>query len=85
NAFSPNGDGKNDFFQPYFIDPPNTYYIHIYNRWGQMVFESNSVTPGWDGNLKGKAQPVGTFIYYLEYSYTGQPVQKMHGAFELLR
>ena len=85
NAFTPNGDGKNDFFVPYFVDAPEKYLIHIYNRWGQLVFESNSITIGWDGNLHGKAQPVDTYIYYIQYNYAGQKPVGLEGALELLR
>jgi len=85
NAFSPNGDGKNDFFVPVFIDPPSSYEMHVYDRWGDLVFESNNVTIGWDGKFKGKEQKVGTYIYYIQYSYPGQKAQGLHGAVELLR
>jgi gliding motility-associated-like protein len=85
NAFSPNGDGKNDFFVPVFINPPSTYEVHIYDRWGDLVFESNNITPGWDGKFKGKVQQVGTYIYYIQYTYPGQKAVGLHGAVELLR
>ena len=85
NAFTPNGDGKNDFFKPVFIDAPVKYTIHIYDRWGAMVYESSDVNAGWDGTFKGKPQPSGTFIYYIQYNYTGQKTQGLEGAFQLLR
>ncbi len=85
NAFTPNGDGKNDFFKPVFIDAPAKYSIHIYDRWGAMVYESNDVNAGWDGTYKGKAQPSGAFIYYIQYNYAGQKTQGIEGAFQLLR
>lgn len=63
NAFSPNGDGRNDVFFPYF--PGNALGVtefRIYNRWGALVHNANS---GWDGKFNGAMQPTGTFIYYI--------------------
>ena len=85
SAFTPNGDGKNDLFKPFFIDMPVKYSIHIYNRWGALVYESNDASTGWDGTFKGKPQPSGTFIYYIQYNYIGQKTQGLEGALELLR
>jgi len=85
SAFTPNGDGKNDFFVPRYINTPVKYEVHVYNRWGEMVFESNNITVGWDGNFKGKAQPPGTYLYYIQYTFTGQKQQGLRGAVELLR
>ena len=66
DAFSPNGDGKNDFFGPV----SHTYVVvkefHIYNRWGQLVHNS---TEPWDGKFNGKEQPSGTYMYYIEGQY----------------
>jgi len=66
NAFSPNGDGKNDYFHPITIGELAEVSFRIYNRWGQEVYESNEVSPGWDGKFKGKEQPVGVYVYYFE-------------------
>ena len=85
SAFTPNGDGKNDFFIPLYIDPPASFTMHIYDRWGDLVFQTNNVTVGWDGKFKGKEQPVGTYIYYIQYTFQGQKEQGLHGALELLR
>ena len=85
SAFTPNGDGKNDVFKPLSIDAPVKYAMHIYNRWGELVFESNNIATGWDGNFKGKPQPSGTFIYYIQYTFTGQKEKGLEGAVELLR
>ena len=85
NAFSPNGDGKNDVFIPLYIDVPVKYTMHIYNRWGEKVFESNNIAVGWDGNFKGKGQPSGTYLYYIQYTYFGEKQKGVEGALELLR
>jgi len=63
NAFSPNGDGHNDFFQPRNkcikdID------MKIFNRWGNIVFETTDITKGWDGSTpKGKNGNEGVYAY----------------------
>ena len=85
SAFTPNGDGKNDFFVPKYIDPPLTYKAHVYDRWGDLIFESTNINTGWDGKFKGKDQAPGTYLYYIQYSYPVQPEQKLEGAVELLR
>ena len=62
NAFTPNGDGKNDVFFPILAGNfQEVTEFRIYNRWGQMVHNSN--TP-WDGTFDSKTQPAGTFVYY---------------------
>lgn len=64
SAFTPNGDGKNDkvFVRGYGIAQMN---FRIYNRWGQLVFESFSPQVGWDGTFKGELQPMDAYAYTL--------------------
>jgi gliding motility-associated-like protein len=61
NAFSPNGDGKDDYFGPVGSDMnPDGYYFMIYNKTGKVVFETNNLNQKWDGKIKGTntdAQP----------------------------
>jgi gliding motility-associated-like protein len=85
NAFSPNGDGKNDYFIPKTIDNPTRFLMHIYDRWGALVYETNSFTHGWDGKFKGKDQPSGTYIYYIQYAFNDNVLHGIEGAFTLLR
>jgi len=70
NAFSPDGDGINDFFKisgQGIID----YQIEIFNRWGQMVYKSLDLGKGWDGTFKGKNLPTGTYVYKIKTSKYG--------------
>ncbi len=55
NSFTPNGDGKNDYFFPQgtSIDPEN-FTMYIFNRWGEIIFESHSLNQPWDGTVKGR-------------------------------
>ena len=68
DAFTPDGDGKNDLFKPSYDCSINNYILRIYNRWGQLVFESLNPNEGWDGRFKGRDQPVGTYGYFIDYT-----------------
>lgn len=68
-AFSPNNDGLNDVFG---IISPSTlpvFLLQIYNRWGQLVFSTNTQHEQWDGTLNGKKVPQGTYIWKANYQY----------------
>jgi gliding motility-associated-like protein len=67
NAFTPNGDGKNDVF--HFVSRGNQVLktFQITNRWGQVVFETVNPSVGWDGKLNGVVQDMGTYFYYIKY------------------
>jgi gliding motility-associated-like protein len=63
NAFTPNGDGKNDIFKPTYIGITSLKYFKVFNRNGQLVFETNQQVKGWDGNIHGKPSPEGTYVW----------------------
>ena len=62
NAFSPNGDGYNDIFLPFNFSLIG-FELKIWNRWGELVFESNDPNIGWDGTYKGIDQEMDTYVY----------------------
>ena len=69
NAFSPNGDGRNDYFIPRELlsSGIKEFSIKIFNRWGELIFKTNSVDGrGWDGSYGGKKQPLGVYIYMID-------------------
>ena len=70
NAFTPNGDGKNDVFEIYGVGVSQVD-LTIYNRWGQEVFQESSNRPQWDGMFKGKMQPPGMYSYLVEVWFLG--------------
>ncbi|MDZ7740685.1 MAG: gliding motility-associated C-terminal domain-containing protein [Bacteroidota bacterium] len=73
NAFTPNGDGINDIFKPIArYDYVQDYHLLIYNRWGQMIFESNDLDKGWNGRLNDKPAMSGTYVYRIDYREPGQ-------------
>ena len=65
NAFSPDGDGINDFFE---IKGQGVeeMELEIYNRWGQMVYRSDDLALAWNGEYKGKEVPLGTYVYQVK-------------------
>ncbi|MCK7555213.1 gliding motility-associated C-terminal domain-containing protein [Chitinophaga sedimenti] len=67
NAFSPNGDGRNDIFRPVVRGPMYDYELRIFNRWGQIVFMSKDLHKGWDGTFKGKPVDNSTFVWWMSY------------------
>jgi gliding motility-associated-like protein len=67
NAFTPNGDGKNDKYQAAVHCPVPKYKLVIYNRNGEQVYQTVDPKGGWDGYFKGKVQPIGAYVYYTEF------------------
>lgn len=68
NAFTPDGDGKNDIFQP--VTQRNSlkpYLLNVYNRWGQLIFTSSEPGTGWDGTLNSDPCPEGLYTYFIQY------------------
>ncbi|WP_178372173.1 gliding motility-associated C-terminal domain-containing protein [Chitinophaga jiangningensis] len=70
NAFTPNGDGKNDIFKPLVYCTTRMFRFSVYNRWGQLIFSTSKPGDGWNGSLNNsggrKADP-GTYVWVLEY------------------
>lgn len=66
NVFTPNGDGFNDVFVPMRITPDliNKAEIHIFNRWGRVVYETEDIFINWDGNASGTHLPCSAGTYY---------------------
>lgn len=68
NAFTPNGDGNNDYFKPvwYDINEIGTYRMGVYNRYGQqMYFTEDKTAKGWNGSFKGTRCELDTYMYYI--------------------
>ena len=68
NAFSPNNDGKNDLFKPTINTEIQDYQLRIYNRVGQLIYQTNNYTAGWDGRFKGQQQSSDNYIYQISFS-----------------
>ncbi|HUP11223.1 MAG TPA: gliding motility-associated C-terminal domain-containing protein, partial [Niastella sp.] len=85
NAFTPNGDRKNDHFKPVIHGIVKDYQFEIYNRWGQLVFRSNDPNQGWDGRFNGILQVNEVFAWKCHYQFHGQAVQKVSGTVTVVR
>ncbi|MEP6682933.1 MAG: gliding motility-associated C-terminal domain-containing protein [Parafilimonas sp.] len=74
SAFTPNGDGLNDYLYPLNAYKADNLEFKVYNRWGQMVFETKDWTKKWDGRVNGNPQAAGTYVWMLHYTNrdTGQ-------------
>lgn len=84
NVFSPNGDGKNDCFGIRQWGSARIEQFFIYNRWGQIVFQTNSHTQCWDGRVNGIPQQAGGYVYVIKAStFCGQVTRK--GMLTLIR
>ncbi|SFW83909.1 Ig-like domain-containing protein [Chitinophaga sancti] len=64
-AFSPNGDGLNDVFRVKTSDIPLAFVMRVFNRVGQLVFESHDIGEGWNGVQKGQQAPLGAYVYMI--------------------
>ena len=69
-GWTPNGDGLNDRLYPITTNISEIKYFRIYNRWGQLVFETKTVGDGWDGNINGSPQNTGVYIWALDATGT---------------
>jgi gliding motility-associated-like protein len=67
NAFTPNGDGKNDVFRLVTKGHQEIAVFQVMDRWGKRVFETVNENEAWDGTFNGEAQDIGTYKYYLRY------------------
>jgi len=86
NAFTPDGNGRNEVFRPLFRCFYTGYRIQIFDRWGKMVFQSQDINEGWDGRYKNAPQSTGVYAWMLEYKdmLTGK-IEKQTGTVILLR
>jgi len=89
NAFTPNGDGINDEFGVSFqaFWPVNFYHFQVFNRWGNLVFESFRSSESWDGRIHGKAAPRGLYVWTLDFRLESPDSQlhRSNGSIHLLR
>ena len=66
SAFTPNSNNANDYLRPIMNNIRQLTYFKVFNRWGQLVFQTNTIGSGWDGTLKGIQQPTETYTWTLE-------------------
>lgn len=73
-AFSPNGDGWNDEFKAVF-NCALDFRMLIFNRWGNIIFQSRDINVGWNGEVDGEPAPDGSYTYEIQYNgtFNGRP------------
>ena len=86
NAFSPNGDGTNDYFKPLGdTKKVKDFYLAIYNRWNQKVFETNDIHSGWNGFAeKNKINFTDNFMYYVKTTFITGKSKEYKGSIVIL-
>ena len=86
SAFTPNGDGINDYLYPLNAYKADALLFTVYNRLGQIVFQTKDWTKKWDGRLNGQPQPTGTYVWMLQYiHHDTKQFYSLHGTTVLIR
>lgn len=76
-AFTPNGDGMNDIFRPIPVGIRRIDYFRVYNRWGQLVFQTTQYMKGWNGTFNGKPCDEGGYVWMVKgEDYEGHSIVK---------
>lgn len=85
-AFTPNGDGTNDVIYVDGWGIKKLNYFRIYNRWGQLLFETNDIKVGWDGTFNGVPQNMETYVYQVSVdTFIEKEALLKTGSFKLIR
>jgi len=84
-AWSPNGDGHNDYLFPLIINIKELKYFRVFNRWGQLMFEAKGRLKGWNGIFNGKTQPMDVYSWDAEAIGVDGQIIKRSGNVVLLR
>lgn len=87
NAFSPNGDGVNEEFFPVVRDVSRENYLfQVFDRWGQIIFSTNSLEAKWDGTFNGVSSQVGVYVWRIKYTEQSNGTNReFNGHFTLMR
>jgi gliding motility-associated-like protein len=85
NAFTPNGDGKNDVFGLTNAKFQKLLRFEIYNRWGQQVFSTIDPLKGWDGTFEGKNCDQAVYNYIIVVELPNKTIKTYNGTVTLFR
>jgi gliding motility-associated-like protein len=86
NSFTPGGDGKNEIFIPVGENVSESNYLfRIYNRWGQLIFETTSPAVGWDGTYIGEKVQLDTYVWTLQYVESNNRYRQLIGHVNVIR
>ena len=80
NSFTPDGDNYNEYFQPIFTSgfDPFDFTMYIFNRWGEIIWESHDYSVGWDGTYGGKIVSDGAYTWKIEVKTTRNDERRMY-------
>lgn len=85
SAFTPNNDGRNDVLRPILMGIKEFHYFRIYNRWGQLLFDTKTDQKGWDGTFQGTAQNTQVIVWEAEGLGVDGTIYKRKGTAVLIR
>lgn len=86
NAFTPNGDGRNDFLAPLNAIKADNLVFKVYDRWGKLVYQTSDWKIGWDGTRRGELQPAGVYAWQLSFvDHNTKELRQMKGTSVLIR
>lgn len=85
SAFSPNADGINDLFRAVNSNPIETFNLIVYNRWGNLLFETDNILTGWNGSYKNTDSEMGVYVYFIEVTFEGGVAKTYKGNVTLIR
>jgi gliding motility-associated-like protein len=75
----------NSHFHPFFINSMESYQLEIYDRWGELIFRTLDIEPGWDGKSRGTNANPGVYAYLVRYQMAGCEPQVFSGDVTLIR
>lgn len=84
-AFTPNGDGVNEVLRPTLMGVKELQFFKVYNRWGQLMFETKTKREGWDGRLNGSPQPTTVVVWEVQALGADGKVYNQKGTTVLIR
>lgn len=84
-AFTPNGDGLNDYFSLPALNTSELLSLSIFNRSGQKIFETKDKSVGWDGRFQGKMQAMGVYVYLIRVKAPDGKITEAKGTVTLIR
>jgi len=84
-AFTPNNDGLNDILRPTLMGVKELRYFRIFNRWGQMIFDTKTERSGWDGKVKGSPMPSQVVVWMMEGVGVDNNIYRRKGTSVLVR
>lgn len=85
DAFTPDGDGKNEVLLPITNGIASINFLKIYNRWGEVIYFSKELTAGWDGKIRGINAAPGAYPWYMEGITSDGEIIKKRGTVLLIR